>query len=969
LKDIPVKKWKIGNTFPGLAALLVVLMILGVTAFSTVKILSEAWRWEKHTYEVSSELGVLLSNLVDVETAERGYVISGDPQFLEPSNLARPQVDRQLQNLRRLTNDNALQQRRLEQLGPLIKQRLAEAERLVGLRASGNAAVALSGISAGKGKQLMDAIRQIIANMENEEHRLLTERDDTANVAVQRLQGTLLGSGVLGVLIIVISVVLMTRENRKRLQAELSASRTLGILDFTLDGVLMFRASTLRFFYANHGSVQQLGYSREELLGMSPLDLEPGLDSSGYRATIAPLIGGNIGSQTRSALYHRKDGLELPVEIVLQAGEIVDGEQVMVAIVRDITARREADAVRQLYQERLEEKVQQRTVELAVTNERMRVERRKAEEAVREEEERFRTMANSIPQLAWIARADGHTFWYNQRWYEYTGTKLEQMEGWGWQSVLDPLALPKVLEQWQASIAMGEFFEMEFSLRGANGLYRSFLACCMPLKDAEGHLLKWFGTDTDISARKVAEEEIQRLNADLERRVIERTTQLQGANDTLQTEIADRKRSEDHLQESEEAFRILAELVPQLVWMCLPDGMNVYFNQRWVDYTGLTLEKSYGRGWNDPFHRDDKQAAWDAWNRAVATGGEYAVECRLLGADGGYRWFLTRGLPLRDGAGFIVKWFGTCTDIDDLKRAEAEIRALNAALERRVVERTAQLQSANVELNAEIAGHSQAREKIHELNAGLEQRINERTSQLQNAAAAKDQFLANMSHELRTPLNGIIGFAEFLVDGKPGMINPKQKECLEDILNSGQHLLLLINDILDLAKVGAGKMELNPERFSLRKAIEEACAIAQPIAQKKSIHIEVAVAPEIGDVVLDQQKFKQVIYNLVSNAIKFTYDGGQVKISVEPHEPDCFTLVVLDTGIGIKAENLGRLFRAFEQLESGASRHYEGTGLGLALTRKIVELQGGTIGVESELGKGSRFAVVLPLVTAKLNED
>jgi PAS domain S-box-containing protein len=232
---------------------------------------------------------------------------------------------------------------------------------------------------------------------------------------------------------------------------------------------------------------------------------------------------------------------------------------------------------------------------------------------------------------------------------------------------------------------------------------------------------------------------------------------------------------------------------------------------------------------------------------------------------------------------------------------------------------------------------------------------------------AKDRFLANMSHELRTPLNGIIGFAEFLVDGKPGSVNPKQKEYLEDILNSGKHLLVLINDVLDLAKVGAGKMELKPEKFSLRKAIEEACAVTTPIVQKKGIRLEVNVAPELGYVTLDQQKFKQVLYNLLSNAIKFNPHGGKVEIRVAMHDAHRFKLSVQDAGIGIKKEDLRRLFKEFEQLESGASCHHEGTGLGLALTRKIVELQGGTIGVESEIGQGSLFTVVLPLVLAEAN--
>jgi PAS domain S-box-containing protein len=237
---------------------------------------------------------------------------------------------------------------------------------------------------------------------------------------------------------------------------------------------------------------------------------------------------------------------------------------------------------------------------------------------------------------------------------------------------------------------------------------------------------------------------------------------------------------------------------------------------------------------------------------------------------------------------------------------------------------------------------------------------------LQEANRMKSEFLANMSHELRTPLNGIIGFAEFLADGKPGKLNPKQNEYLGDILNSGRHLLQLINDVLDLAKVEAGKMELNPETFSVQKAIEEVRAVAKPIAHKKSIEVQIQVAPELTAVTLDQQKFKQVLYNLLSNAVKFTDEGGKVEINATPHGAGHFKLAVRDTGIGIKAEDIQRLFTEFEQLDSGTSRRFEGTGLGLALTRKIVELQRGTISVESEPGKGSIFTVILPVGYAEV---
>lgn len=232
---------------------------------------------------------------------------------------------------------------------------------------------------------------------------------------------------------------------------------------------------------------------------------------------------------------------------------------------------------------------------------------------------------------------------------------------------------------------------------------------------------------------------------------------------------------------------------------------------------------------------------------------------------------------------------------------------------------------------------------------------------LQEANRLKSVFLANMSHELRTPLNGIIGFSEFLIDEKPGKLNPKQKEYLTDILNSGQHLLRLINDVLDLSKVEAGKMEIHAERFDIRNAIEEVCAGMSAMANGKAIGIRRAIASGLEQVSLDRRKFVQVLYNLLSNAVKFSDEGGEVWVRATAHGSTGLLVSVRDSGIGIRQEDVAKLFVEFQQLDSGSARRYEGTGLGLALTKKIIEFQGGSITVESETGKGSSFTVLLPL--------
>ncbi|HEX7024926.1 MAG TPA: response regulator, partial [Gemmatimonadales bacterium] len=230
--------------------------------------------------------------------------------------------------------------------------------------------------------------------------------------------------------------------------------------------------------------------------------------------------------------------------------------------------------------------------------------------------------------------------------------------------------------------------------------------------------------------------------------------------------------------------------------------------------------------------------------------------------------------------------------------------------------------------------------------------------------------LAKMSHELRTPLNSIIGFSEILEDGGAGSLNEKQQRYVANVLLSGRNLLQLINDILDLSKVEAGRMELAPVEFDVATALEQVRAIVTALADKRGLALHMTVPDALPHLSADQAKFKQIMYNLLSNAIKFTPHGGHVTITARLVQPsgnspnrDWLEVAVADTGIGIAAEDLTRIFNEFEQVNSTPSRDQEGTGLGLALTRKLVELHGGRVWVESEVGKGSVFRFTLPYQT------
>jgi signal transduction histidine kinase/CheY-like chemotaxis protein len=243
------------------------------------------------------------------------------------------------------------------------------------------------------------------------------------------------------------------------------------------------------------------------------------------------------------------------------------------------------------------------------------------------------------------------------------------------------------------------------------------------------------------------------------------------------------------------------------------------------------------------------------------------------------------------------------------------------------------------------------------------QELEEENRRMQEANRLKSEFLANMSHELRTPLNAIIGFAELMFKGKVGPVSDDHKEYLGDILNSSRHLLQLINDVLDLAKVESGKMECRPEPVDLAKVITEVRDILRGLASTKRIGVDVDVDPTLPPAMLDPAKLKQVLYNYISNALKFTPEQGGVVVRVTREPPEHFRIEVEDTGIGIRREDMHRLFVEFQQLDAGTAKKYAGTGLGLALTKRIVEAQGGRVGVRTELGKGSVFWSVLPIGT------
>jgi PAS domain S-box-containing protein len=678
-----------------------------------------------------------------------------------------------------------------------------------------------------------------------------------------------------------------------------------------------------------------------------------------------------------------------------------------------------------------------------------------------ESETRFRELADNISQFAWTADQSGRIYWYNQRWYDYTGTTLEEMQGWGWQKVHHPDHVERVVQRIRHSFETGTAWEDTFPLRGRDGNYRWFLSRALPIRNEAGEVIRWFGTNTDIT------EQIEAENA---------------------------------LRESEARFRELADNISQFAWTADHSGRIYWYNQRWYDYTGTTLQEMQGWGWQKVHHPDHVERVVQRIRHSFETNTAWEDTFPLRGRDGNYRWFLSRALPIRNEAGDVIRWFGTNTDVTKQIEAEQALRELNVATEAllaRTREQAHQLekQAAALRLRASLdCMHSEigaalvrsqefsvtmqqcaeaivrgvnaaftriwmlepdtatlslwtsvglytdldgeyARVKVGEGKLGriaasrqpletnsiqaesgvdlesakaqrivsfagypllaqdrlvglivtfarqplsdvefkalaeaanrislgvqrwqTEEELQAAKVKAEEATAAKSMFLANMSHEIRTPMNAVIGMA-YLALKTP--LTEKQRDYINKIHNAGTSLLGVINDILDFSKIEAGKLDIESVDFRLDDVIASVTSITAQKAQDKGLEFLAEVERSVPqNLIGDPLRLGQVLGNLINNSIKFSERGDiclRAELLEQVGERARLRFSVKDTGIGMTPEQAARLFQPFGQADMSTTRKHGGTGLGLTICRRLVELMGGEIWLESEPGVGSTF--------------
>lgn len=719
----------------------------------------------------------------------------------------------------------------------------------------------------------------------------------------------------------------------------------------------------------------------------------------------------------------------------------------------------------------------------------------------------LRGIVNTIPQQVWTSSACGSLEYCNDRLVQYTGAPLEAHLGSGWLNSVHPDDRQLSIEKMTASVVTGAPFEIEHRLRDKNGNYRWHLARATAVRNENGNIIKWIGTETDIDIQKnesenllnsffmtspdllciantdgflvkvnpsfvrvlgYTEEEllaktfIEFIHPEDRNKTVNETQKIAtefestplftnryvkkdgniiwiswtampvpgGLIYATGRDITEIKLRNDAFKEKFDdthmTFHGIMNVVPEMVWTALPEGKSDYFNNRVTEYTGLSPEALLGMGWFNYIHPDDREDTGLKWSRSISTGEPFEIEYRILNKEGEYRWHLTRAVLIRKDDGCPYKWVGVCTDIEEQKRAQKVIlqsqvrlreilsklpiicwstdeegivtffqgtalkllgmkddelmgtnvfhnscyteearnaykdamagkitNAIYKKQHRTFHSHYTRLKNGLVAVSIDITDQHELQEKNMQL------RINERAAL--ETARLKSEFLANMSHEIRTPINGILGLHEMIKDSG---LNDEQKIYLNTAEGCAKSLMRIINDILDISKVEAGKIDIEEVDFNLNDILAELNMLLIPQAAKKNLSLKFSICDEVpAKVKGDPVRVKQILMNLLNNSIKFTETGSVLLSCYKLSDQSDYTDVgfnVTDTGIGMPENVQKKIFAPFTQADSSTTRRYGGTGLGLYISRSLVQRMGGELKMLSEEGTGTSFWFTLP---------
>ncbi len=653
-----------------------------------------------------------------------------------------------------------------------------------------------------------------------------------------------------------------------------------------------------RFEQVNGRFAEILGYTQEELYQCTFRELTHRDDLLATEALMSRLMAGEISEYALEKRYYRRDKTWV-------------WSLTTVSILRDAHGRpnRFIGVIEDISQ------------------------RKHAEEGLRRSEEELRALANSIPQLAWMAEPDGHIFWYNSRWYEYTGSTLEQMLGWGWEKVHHADHLTRVVRVWKDALASGQPWEDTFPLRSVGGQYRWFLSRAFPIRDADGNITRWFGTNTDVDEVKRTQEALKDESRILE--LLNQTGTAIAAQLNLETLVQTVTDAATQLIDAKFGaffYNVINDKGESLVLYTLSGAPRSAFEKFGLPRNTPIFNPTFrGEGVvrSDDITQDPRYGSMDPHHGMPA--GHLPV-----------RSYLAVSVTSRSGEVIGGLFFGHPEPNIFTERSERLI--VGVAAQAAIAIDNAQLYEAR----------KKAQEALSRAHEELELRVVERTAKLSEAVAQMEEFSYTVSHDLRAPLRGMQAYSKVLLEDCSDILasQPHAIEYLQRITNNASRLDKMALDVLTFSRVARGELHLEVVSVDrlVRELIEHYPSMQPPNAQ-------IVIEP-LADVLGHEPSLTQVLSNLLTNAIKFVEPGSIPKIRVWSEKRGGEVRIwVEDEGVGIDPKYQHRLFRMFERIHPDSP--YDGSGVGLAVVRKAAERMNGTVGVESDGKNGSKFWIQL----------